>query len=132
MNEKEAVARTLQEYLIEGDQGRDCLGRLVKISKILGRQGLAGEFAEQLLVVMRGCLRREGFLSVARRWLGLVDAVLEMDWKKHKLAYYRQAVGNIVVESYTLIFSLIFEYRAHDLIIDCKTYRLIWIPFLPE
>lgn len=39
---------------------------------------------------------------------------------------YRSAISEIIVECYTFIFSLIFEYRCLDLILDFKVYRMLW------
>lgn len=39
---------------------------------------------------------------------------------------YRSAISEIIVECYTFIFPLIFEYRCLDLILDFKVYRMLW------
>lgn len=91
MSELQAVAFTLEDYLTGSERSRaEALSRLVRIARVLSKQGMQGELAWQLLQVLRKCLgRREGLGEVVRRWLALVDAILDMDWRKNKLAFYR-------------------------------------------
>jgi len=55
-----------------------------------------------------------------------------MDWKKNIENGYRAYLSETIVEYYTFIFSLIFEYRTLDLIVDCKVYRMLWVKYITD
>lgn len=124
----------MESYLRRSDKtAAEELPKLVKLGEVrYGRQGQQRFFLQLFWMTFRKNLKKDNFAPSCRRFLALLDELLEADAKRHSASSFRPNISEAIVEYYSFIFSHIFEYRAHELIVDLKVYRLLWIHSLTD
>jgi hypothetical protein len=124
----------MESYLRRSDKtAAEELPKLLKLGEVrYGRLGQHRFFLQLFWMTYRKNLKKDNFAPSCRRFLALLDELLETDTKRHSTPSFRPHISEAIVEYYSFIFSHIFEYRAHELIVDLKVYRLLWIHNLTD
>lgn len=100
--------------------------RLTSIAEIYAKQSWHKRFINLIWSIFKKNIKKDNLGILCKRFLLLLDEILEIEWKKKLVNGYRQTISENIVEYYTFIFAIIFEFRNLDLILDFKLYRMFW------
>ncbi len=65
-------------------------------------------------------------MTTSKRFLILVDDLLEQSAKKSQYGPYSEYISSGLIDCYTYVFSLIFQYNLLEVALDWKVYRMLW------
>ena len=132
-DDEEIVQALFQSYFTSQEKNKkEDVVKLVKISELYSRKHWHRLFVSQLFACWKRLFKKDSFVVLCRRWLQLLDVLLQKQWRQQKESGYKAAISQSIVEYYTFIFPLIFEYRHQDLIIDFKTHRMLWANLITD
>jgi hypothetical protein len=132
-HEEQLVGLAIDNYLTKTEKiTKEERGKMNKIVEHYATCNEHATVVSQLFAGLKKGLRKENFSPTCKRFLILLDDILEQSKLKPHYQSYARLISQQLVDCFVFVFSLIFQYEMHEASLDWKVYRMLWAKTIPD
>lgn len=125
--QSDLVLLALDNYLTKTDKvNKEELSQLNRIAEHYSKNNQHKRLVNYIFQSFKKCLGEDNFVTTCKRYLILLDDMLEQSVKKSQYRPYSEYISSGLIDCYTYVFSLIFQYNLLEVALDWKVYRMLW------